>query len=131
MDFFEYAIRLACLLTSVSQIKFMKAILSILLASLMLISCSKEENPRVEYRVNSSGSSLIAYTMVTPSVRQESVSGSWEVSFIHSKGANVFLSAINTGIGTASISVYVNKELLYTESTQIPGGVLEISEVLQ
>ena len=69
--------------------------------------------------------------MVTPSVRQETVSGSWEVSFIHSKGANVFLSAINTGIGTTSISVYVNKELLYTESTQIPGGVIEISEVLQ
>ena len=121
----------AYLLTRVSQIKFMKTILTIILASLMLISCSKEEHPRVEYRVNSSGSALIAYTMVTPSLRQETVSGSWEVSFRHSKGANVFLSAINTGIGTTSFSVYVNKELLFTESTQIPGGVLEISEVLQ
>ena len=84
----------------------------------------------IEYRVNSSGSALIAYTMVTPSLRQETVSGSWEVSFRHSKGANVFLSAINTGIGITSISVYVNKDLLYTETTQIPGGLLEISEVL-
>jgi hypothetical protein len=96
----------------------------------MLISCSKEEHPRVEYRVNSSGSALIAYTMVTPSVQQETVSGSWKVSFRHTKGANVFLSAINTGIGTLSISVYVNKELLFKETTQIPGGLIEISEVL-
>ena len=108
----------------------MKTILTILLTSLILISCSKEKYPRVEYRVNSSGSALIVYTMVSPSVRQETVSGSWEVSFRHSKGANVFLSAINTGIGTTSISVYVNKELLFTETTQIPGGVIEISEVL-
>jgi hypothetical protein len=108
----------------------MKTILTFLLATLMLISCSKEEYPRVEYRVNSSGSAVIAYTMVTPSVRQETVSGSWEVSFKHSKGASVFLSAINTGIGTTSISVYVNKALLYTETTQVPGGVIEISEVL-
>ena len=108
----------------------MKTILTILLASLMLLSCSKEEHPRVENKVSSSGSALIAYTMVTPSVRQETVSGSWEVSFRHSKGGNVFLSAINTGIGTTSISVYVNKELLYTETTQIPGGLIEISEVL-
>jgi len=68
--------------------------------------------------------------MVTPTVRQETVTGSWEVSFRHSKGGNVFLSAINTGIGTTSISVYVNNELLYTETTQIPGGLIEISEVL-
>jgi hypothetical protein len=68
--------------------------------------------------------------MLTPSLRQETVSGSWKVFFIHSKGANVFLSAINTGIGTTSISVYVNKELLFTETTQIPGGLIEISEVL-
>jgi hypothetical protein len=68
--------------------------------------------------------------MLTPSLRQETISGSWEVSFRHSKGANVFLSAINTGIGSTSISVYVNKELLYTETTQIPGGLIEISEVL-
>jgi hypothetical protein len=108
----------------------MKTILTFLLATLMLISCSKEDHPRVEYRVKSSGSAVIAYTMVTPSVRQETVSGSWEVSFRHSKGASVFLSAINTGIGTTSISVYVNKALLYTETTQVPGGVIEISEVL-
>ena len=108
----------------------MKTILTILLATLMLFSCSKEEYPRVEYRVNSGGSALIAYTMVTPSVRQETVSGSWDVSFRHSKGGNVLLSAVNTGIGTTSISVYVNKELLYTETTQIPGGLIEISEVL-
>jgi len=108
----------------------MKYILSFIFAAFVLSSCSKEEYPRVEYRVNSSGSAVIAYTMVTPSVRQETVSGNWEVSFKHSKGANVFLSAINTGIGTTSISVYVNKELLYTESTQVPGGVIEISEVL-
>ncbi len=57
----------------------MRAILNIFLLSLVLISCSKEENPRVEYQVNSSGSALIAYTMVTPSLRQETVSGSWDV----------------------------------------------------
>jgi PBP1b-binding outer membrane lipoprotein LpoB len=108
----------------------MKYILSFIFAAFVLSSCSKEEYPRVEYRVNSSGSAVIAYTMVTPSVRQETVSGNWEVSFKHSKGANVFLSAINTGIGTTSISVYVNNELLQTESTQVPGGVIEISEVL-
>lgn len=108
----------------------MKSILLILLLSLALISCSKEEHTRVEYQVNSSGSALIAYTMVTPSLRQETVSGSWDVSFRHSKGGNVFLSAINTGIGTTSISVYVNKELFFTETTQIPGGLIEISEVL-
>ncbi len=108
----------------------MKYILSFIFAAFVLSSCSKEEYPRVEYHVNSSGSAVIAYTMVTPSVRQETVSGNWEVSFKHSKGANVFLSAINTGIGTTSISVYVNKELFYTESTQVPGGVIEISEVL-
>ena len=73
----------------------MKTILTILFASLTLLSCSKEEHPRVEYKVSSSGSALIAYTMVTPSVRQETVSGSWDVSFRHSKGGNVFLSAIN------------------------------------
>jgi hypothetical protein len=108
----------------------MKSILTIFFVSLMLISCSKEEHPRVEYQVNSSGSALITYTMLTPSLRQETVSGSWKVSFRHSKGANVFLSAINTGIGTTSISVYANKELLFTETTQIPGGLIEISEVL-
>ena len=68
--------------------------------------------------------------MLTPLLRQETVSGSWKVSFRHSKGANVFLSAINTGIGTTSFSVYVNKELLFTETTQIPGELIEISEVL-
>ena len=108
----------------------MKRILTFLFLVFVLSSCSKEDHPRVEYRVNSSGSAVIAYTMVTPSLRQETVSGSWNVSFRHSKGASVFLSAINTGIGTTSISVYVNKELLYTESTQVPGGVIEISEVL-
>jgi PBP1b-binding outer membrane lipoprotein LpoB len=128
--FIENTIRKDCLLTRISQIKFMKTILTILFASLMLLSCSKEEHPRVEYKVSSSGSALIAYTMVTSSVRQETVSGSWDVSFKHTKGGNVFLSAINTGIGTTSISVYVNNELLHTETTQIPGGLIEISEVL-
>ena len=128
--FFELAIRSNCLLIIVFQIKFMKSFLHILLLSIALISCSKEEHPRVEYQVNSSGSALIAYTMVTPSLRQETVSGSWDVSFRHSKGGNVFLSAINTVIGTTSISVYANKELLFTETTQIPGGLIEISEVL-
>lgn len=108
----------------------MKNIITLFFFAFVVSNCSKEEYPRVEYRVNSSGSAVIAYTMVTPSLRQETVSGSWEVSFRHSKGANVFLSAINTGIGTTSISVYVNKELLYSETTQVPGGVIEISEVL-
>ncbi|MEX1188418.1 MAG: hypothetical protein WED33_04115 [Bacteroidia bacterium] len=108
----------------------MKSALSFLLFLSFLISCSKEEYPRVEYKVNSSGSAAIAYTMVTPSIRTENVSGSWNVSFKHSQGASVFLSAINTGFGTTSISVYVNKELLYTQSTSVLGGQIEISEVI-
>ena len=110
--------------------RYMKRTLPFLLALSFLFGCSKEDYPRVEYKVSSSGSAAIAYTMVSPSIRTENVSGSWNVSFRHSKGASVFLSAVNTGFGTTSISVYVNKELLYNQSTSVPGGLIEISEVV-
>jgi hypothetical protein len=106
----------------------MKHLAIILLIILCFTSCSKEDYPRVEYRVNSSGSATIAYTMVTPSIRTEDISGNWKVSFKHSKGASVFLSAINTGFGKTTISVYLNKELLHSKSTEIPGALIEISE---
>lgn len=108
----------------------MKRILPFLLVISILFGCSKEDYPRVEYKVNSSGSAAIAYTMVTSSIRTENVSGNWNVSFRHSQGASVFLSAVNTGFGTTSISVYVNNELLSTQSTQVPGGVIEVSGVI-
>jgi hypothetical protein len=108
----------------------MKCFLPFVMILLFFGSCSKEKYPRIEYRVNSNSSATIVYTMVTSSLRQETVSGSWTVSFKHSKGGKVFLSALNSGLGSTSISVYVNKELLRTETTGIPGGLIEISEVL-
>lgn len=108
----------------------MKRILYIFSLVLFFLCCSKENHPRVEYRVNTGGSAIIAYTMVTSSVREETVSGSWSVSFKHKKGGRVFLSAISSGIGTTRISVYVNKKLRFEEFTQVPGGVLIISEVI-
>ena len=108
----------------------MKRLVFLLISILSLASCSKEDYPRVEYRVSSNGSATIAYTMVTPSIRTESVSGNWKVSFKHSKGANVFLSAVNTSFGKTSISVYVNKELIQSKTTEIPGALIEISEVI-
>lgn len=109
---------------------FMKYFAFALFAILAFTSCSKEDYPRVEYRVSSNGSATIAYTMVTPSIRTESVSGDWKVSFKHSKGANVFLSAVNTSFGKTSISVYINKELIQSKTTEIPGALIEISEVI-
>lgn len=108
----------------------MKRILLISFGVVFFLACSKERCPRVEYRINVGGSAVIAYTMVTPSLREETVSGSWSVSFKHKKGGNVFLSAISSGVGTTKISVYANKKLLFEESTQVPGGLVTISEVL-
>ncbi len=108
----------------------MKGLLAIAVVILFFSSCSKEKYPRVEYRVNSGSSAEIVYTMVSSTPRLETVSGSWSVSFKHSQGEKVFLSALNTGLGSTSIAVYVNKELMWSESTDIPGGLLEISEVL-
>jgi hypothetical protein len=44
-------------------------------------------------------------------------------------GGAVFLSSLNTGFGSTSILGYVNKEWMWTESTDIAHGLLEISEV--
>ena len=101
-----------------------------ILAIIIIPSCSKEEFPRVEYRVSSSSGALISYTMKTPTLRQEQVSGSWSVSFRHEQGAPVFLSAVNGFFGNTTISVYVNKELTFTQSTNTPGQVITISEFL-
>jgi len=68
--------------------------------------------------------------MATNSLRQEIVSGSWKVSFRHAQGSGIFLSAINPLLGSTTISVYINKELKYTQSTQIPGALIQIEEVV-
>jgi hypothetical protein len=94
------------------------------------ISCSKEKFPRVEYKVSSSSSAQVSYTMVSATVNAETVSGSWSKSFRHSQGANVFLRATHSGFGSTTISIYVNKELMWTESSNIPGETIQILEVL-
>lgn len=93
-------------------------------------ACSKEKFPRVKYEVTSSSSANIAYTMTTGTVSYETVSGSWSKSFRHSQGSNVFLSATHNGLGSTTISIYVNKELLWTQSSNIPGETIQILEVL-
>jgi len=112
------------------QILIMKPYLILIPFLFLLFSCSKEKYPRVEYRVTSNSSAAIAYTMATNSLRQEVVSGNWRISFRHEQGATVLLSALHTGLGTTTISVYVNKELLYMQSTQIPGQTIQIFETL-
>ena len=96
----------------------------------LLASCSKEKFPRVEYEVSSTSSTNIAYTMVTPTIRTDNISGHWSTSFKHSQGASVFLSATHSGFGLTQISVYVNKELIWSASTSIPGETIQIFEVL-
>lgn len=56
-------------------------------------TCSKKKYPRVEYKVTSYSSAFIAYTMVTGTISQETVSGSWSKSFKHKQGATVLLQA--------------------------------------
>jgi hypothetical protein len=68
--------------------------------------------------------------MTSLSINYETVSGSWSKSFRHSQGSNVFLRATHTGIGSTTISIYVNKELMWTESSNIPGETIQILEVL-
>lgn len=98
---------------------------------LFISSCSKEDWPRVKYEVVSRSSVDISYTMTSGNLNFETISGSWSKSFRHRQGASVLLTARHSGgIGNTTISVYVNKELLWRESTSIPGEVLQISEVL-
>jgi hypothetical protein len=108
----------------------MKPYLLVIPLFLLLFSCSKEKYPRVEYRVTSNSSAAVVYTMITGTLHQEMVSGSWRVGFRHSQGATVFLSALHTGFGTTTISVYVNKELFKTQTTQTPGQTIQIFEML-
>lgn len=93
-------------------------------------TCSKKKYPRVEYKVTSSSSAFIAYTMVTGTISQETVSGSWSKSFKHKQGGTVLLQATHFGIGSTSISVYANKKLLWTKSSFIPGETIQIFETL-
>ena len=102
----------------------------VFLSAILHFSCSKEKFPRVEYKVTSSSSANIAYTMVSATVNSETVSGSWSKSFRHGQGGNVFLRATHTGIGVTTISIYVNKELMWTQSSNIPGETIQILEVL-
>jgi len=102
----------------------------VFLSVLLLFSCSKENFPRVEYKVTSSSSANVSYTMVSATVNTETVSGSWSKSFRHSQGANVFLRATHTGFGSTTISIYVNKELMWTQSSNIPGETIQILEVV-
>jgi len=108
----------------------MKKNLLFVFSFLLFLSCSKDEYPKIEYQVNSSSSALITYTMVTNSIRQETISGSWKVSFRHSKGSNVFLSAIHSGLGNTTISVYANNKLLNSKDSQLPGELIQISEII-
>lgn len=108
----------------------MKRLQWLMIFGLLFFSCSKEKFPRVRYEVSSTSSVDVAYTMVSGSTNFETVSGSWSVSFRHSQGAPVFLSAMNSGFGSTSISVYVNKELLFTQSTTQPFQTIQISELI-
>jgi hypothetical protein len=108
----------------------MKSTQLLLIFGLLIFSCSKEKFPRVKYVVTSTSSADIAYTMVSGSISFETVSGSWSKSFRHSQGAAVFLSATHYGFGSTTISVYVNQELLFTESTSQPFETIQISEFI-
>ena len=102
----------------------------VFLSAILHFSCSKEKFPRVEYKVTSSSSANIVYTMVSATVNSETVSGSWSKSFRNRHGGNVFLRATHTGIGVTTISIYVNTELMWTQSSYIPGETIQILEVL-
>ena len=101
-----------------------------LVCIIFISACSKTKYPRVEYKITSSSSAFVSYTMVTGSLSQESVSGSWSKSFKHSRGGSVLLQATNTGLGATTISIYSNKKLLWTESTSVPGETIRIFENL-
>jgi len=108
----------------------MKARYIILLLVLLLFSCSKEKFPRVQYKVTSNSTVDIAYTMTSGGISYESVSGSWSTSFRHSQGGSVFLSATHSGFGSTTISVYVNKQLMWSQSSSFPGETIQIFEVI-
>lgn len=110
--------------------KILKVTLLLMTLCLMLYSCSKEKHPRVKYEVSSTSSTFIAYSMVSATVSTETISGSWSKSFRHSQGGTVYLRATHSGIGTTKISIYVNKELVWTESSSTPGETIQILEVL-
>jgi hypothetical protein len=96
----------------------------------LLASCSKEKFPRVEYKVTANSSVSVAYTMTSGSLSTENVLGSWSKSFRHSQGGSVFLSATHSGFGITTISVYVNKQLMWSQSSNFPGETIQIFEVL-
>jgi hypothetical protein len=102
----------------------------VLLSAFLLYSCSKEKFPRVEYKVTANSSVNVAYTMTSGSLSTENVSGSWSKSFRHSQGGSVFLSATHSGFGTTTISVYVNKQLMWSQSSNFPGETIQIFEVI-
>lgn len=108
----------------------MKLPLLIGLSSLLLVSCKKENVSKVEYLVNSTSSSLVTYTMVTNTPRQETVSGSWKKTFRLEKGSTVFLSAIHSGLGTTSIKVYADGELLDEKTGQSVGEIIQINQTI-
>jgi hypothetical protein len=108
----------------------MRKLVFLTLLTVLFVSCSKEKHPRVKYEVKSSSSTNIAYTMISPTLNTETISGNWSTSFRHSQGGNVFLRATHTGFGSTTISIYVNKELMWTESSNIPGETIQILEVL-
>ena len=106
-----------------------KQISIILLITISLFSsCSKEKYPIVKYKINTSSSTQILYSMVTPTLTQETVSGSWTLSFRYSRGKKVFLYALTPLLGSTTISVYINNELLSTKSTQNTGELIVIDE---
>ncbi len=108
----------------------MRFVVFLAVLTFMFWSCSKEKFPRVKYEVSSTSSTNIAYTMVSATVNTETVSGSWSKSFKHSQGGNVYLRATHTGFGSTTISIYVNKELMWTQTSNVPGETIQILEVL-
>jgi hypothetical protein len=99
--------------------------------SLLSINCSKEKWPRIKYEVNTNSTSEIAYTMTSGSINYETVSGNWSTSFRGRQGNMIFLSATHTALfGNTTIRVFINGELSFIETTNMPGQIIAIQEII-
>jgi len=99
--------------------------------SILSLSCSKEKWPRIKYEVSSNTSVDIAYTMSSGSIFYETVSGNWSTSFRGRQGNMIFLSATLTSLlGNTSIRVFINGDLGYSETTNVPGQIITIQAVI-
>lgn len=111
----------------------MKFISTLLLITFLLLNlgCSKEDWPRVRYRVVTKSSAVISYTMTSNKIKSEEVSGDWSVSFRGKKGSPIFLSATKTGaFGDTKIIVYINGNAAFSQSTNQPGETIYIETTI-